>query len=217
MSTAPRTPEDLPPKPDASTGEPRPPRAPGFRKEEKPQKELDRDRDTRLSRKPTPPDDEGPVLVWYRHSRRNSFTIGSIAFFMIAGGITLLQGFDMRWMTAWWMWLIVLVGAALVYASIRAVECSVGAEWLKVGKQWVRLYELTEIKGRSRSAAVHLDLVDSSGRKVMVQSDHLQEDRDMWDLVYNGMAHSVMLGGAEVNGIARSTFQLPRANTHGRS
>ncbi|MHA6800614.1 hypothetical protein [Bounagaea algeriensis] len=217
MSTAPRTPEELPPKPDASTGEPRPPRAPGLRKEEKPPKELDRDRDTRLSRKPTPPEGEGPVLAWYRHSQRKALAVGFTAFCILVVGITLMQGFDFRWMQFWYVWLILLVGSALIYGTLRVVNPAVGAEWLKVGKQWVRLYELTEIKGRSRSAAVHLDLVDSSGRKVMVQSDHLQEDRDMWDLVYNGMAHSVVLGGAEVNGVARSTFQLPRANTHGRS
>lgn len=201
---------ELPPKPDPISGEPRPPRAPGFHKEDKPPKDQDRDRDQTIRRMPTPPDGEGRMLEWYRHSQRNAIMVGLMGLAIIAIGLTVVQGFSFAWMAFWPVWAIVIVGAFIVYGSVRAVECAVGAEWLKVGKQWVRLYELTEIKARHRSNAIHLDFVDSAGRKVMVKSDDIQEDRDMWDLVYNGILHSVIAGGAETNNLVHSAFQVPR-------
>ncbi|MBA8826638.1 hypothetical protein FHX42_004017 [Saccharopolyspora lacisalsi] len=201
---------ELPPKPDPVSGEPRPPRAPGFHKEDKPPKDQDRDRDQSTHRMPTPPEGEGRMLEWYRHSQRNAITAGLGALVIIALGITLMQGFSPLWMTAWWMWLIVAAGAFVVYGSFRSVECAVGAEWIKVGKAWVRLYELTEIKAKHRSNAIHLDFKDSAGRVVVVKSDDIQEDRDMWDLVYNGILHSVIAGGADTNKLVHSAFKVPR-------
>ncbi|MGH3624663.1 MAG: hypothetical protein ACRDQ5_23225, partial [Sciscionella sp.] len=57
----------LPPRPDPQTGEPFPPHAPKYKNadlhpEDNPNYEL------RLSRKPQPPPDMGPVLVWHRDS-----------------------------------------------------------------------------------------------------------------------------------------------------
>lgn len=170
---------ELPPKPDPISGEPRPPRAAGFHKEDKLPKEQDRDRDQTIRRMPTPPEGEGRLLEWYRHSQRSAIIAGLGAFALIGFGITLMQGFSLTWMTFWWTWLLIALSSLGVYASFRSVECAVGAEWLKVGKSWVRLYELIEIKARHRSHAIHLDLTDSGGRKVMVKSDHIQEDRDM--------------------------------------
>ncbi|NHD16005.1 hypothetical protein G9447_00905 [Actinopolyspora sp. BKK1] len=150
------------------------------------------------------------MLEWYRHSQCSAITGGVIAFVIIALGITVAQGFSLAWMQFWPVWLAVVAGAFVVYGSFRSVEAAVGAEWLKVGRAWVRLYELTEIKARHRSNAIHLDLTDSSGRKVMVKSDDIQEDRDMWDLIYNGILHSVITGGAKTNNLVHSAFQVPR-------
>lgn len=201
---------ELPPKPDPISGEPRPPRAPGFHKADKPPKDEDRDRDQTIRRMPTPPEGEGRMLEWYRHSQRSATLGGLIAFVIAVVGLTLMQGFSFAWMQFWFVWALLALIALGIYAIFRAVECAVGAEWLKVGKSWVRLYELTEIKARHRSNAIHLDFVDSTGRKVMVKSDDIQEDRDMWDLVYNGVLHSVIAGGAETNSLVHSAFQVPR-------
>ncbi|MBA8826637.1 hypothetical protein FHX42_004016 [Saccharopolyspora lacisalsi] len=205
-----RTTSELPPKPDPVSGEPRPPRAPGFHKEDKPPKDQDRDRDQSTHRMPTPPEGEGRMLEWYRHSQRSAITAGLIAFGIITLGITAMQGFILTWMTFWWMWIGIALGSLGVYGSFRTVDPAVGAEWLKVGKAWVRLYELTEIKARHRSNAIHLDFTDSAGRKVMVKSDDIQEDRDMWDLVYNGILHSVITSNADTNKLIHSAFRVPR-------
>ena len=60
------------------------------------------------------------------------------------------------------------------------------------------------------SPSIHLDLKDRDGREVRVNSSDVQEDRDIWDLVYNGMLHSVIIGGAETNGMVHSALEVPR-------
>lgn len=201
---------ELPPKPDATTGLPRPPRAPGFHKEDKPPKEQDRDRVQDPSKAPSPPDGEGPVLEWYRSSRRNAVLTGAAAFVIMVLGLTLIRGGEIAWMQFWFVWAILVLASLGVYASSRATECAAGAAWLKVGKTWVRLYELTSIQARVRSNAIHIDLKDRAGREVKVSTSALQEDRDIWDLVYNGILHSVIAGHATTNGMVHSALQVPR-------
>ncbi|GAB3678945.1 hypothetical protein GCM10027597_21400 [Saccharopolyspora tripterygii] len=201
---------ELPPKPDATTGLPRPPRAPGFHKEDKPPKEQDRDRVQDPSKAPSPPDGEGPVLEWYRSSRRNAVLTGAVAFVIMVVALTLIRGGEIAWMQFWFVWAILVLASLGVYASSRATDCAVGAEWLKVGKTWVRLYELTSIKARVRSNAIHIDLKDNAEREVKVSTSALQEDRDIWDLVYNGILHSVIAGDATTNGMVHSALQVPR-------
>ena len=113
-------------------------------------------------------------------------------------------------MKYWQPWIVLPLIMIAIYSVQRTVECSVGAEWLKVGKTWVRLYELTKITAKHRSSAIHIDFKDSAGREVMVQANDLQNDRDMWDLVYNGILHSVIVGGAKTNGLLHSSLRVPR-------
>lgn len=103
-----------------------------------------------------------------------------------------------------------LLVTAWVLPIFRTVECSVDAEWLQVGKSWVRLYELTEITAKHRNSAIHLDFKDSAGREVQVQADDLQKSREMWYFVYNGILHSVIAGGAKTKGLLHSSFRVPR-------
>ncbi len=202
---------ELPPKPDPTTGEPRPPRAPGFHKEEKPPKELDQDREHSSRRKPSPPVGEGPLLEWYRPSQRSAIQGGILGFIILVIGLVVVRGLSFKWMVFWPVWLIVVVGAFGIYMSFRTQECAVGAEWLKVGRTWVKLYELTEIKVRHRSNAMHVDFKDRHDHVVQIQCDHIQEDRDMWDLVYNGILHSVIVGGAKTNNAVHSALAVPRS------
>lgn len=205
----PVTREQLPPRPDQWSGEPRPPRAPGFIQQDKPPKEQDSERDRSEQRKPTPPKGQGPVLEWYRHSQRYAIGMGVAAFFVIGILIGLRQGLDFAWLAVWWMWVFLFVAALGMYGIFRLVDPAAGADWLKIGRTWVLLYELTDIKVRHRGASMHLDLKDSGGRSVQVRVDELQEDRDLWDLVYNGLAHSVIVNGATTNYAAHSLLQVP--------
>lgn len=202
---------ELPPKPDPVTGEPRPPRAPKFSKPDTPPKGRDRNRTSDPAKAPDPPEGQGPVLEWYKPSSLRKWGVGGAGFVALSLGITVMQGFDPLWMTAWWMWLIVLVFAALIGGSVRGTECSAGAEWLqRKGGGWVRLYELKKITAHHRSNSIHLDFEDHQGGVVQISMSDLHEDRELWDLVYNGILHSVVTGDAETNGRLHSALDVPR-------
>lgn len=205
----PALPTQLPPRPDPRTGEPRPPRAPGFIKWDKPPKDQDSERDRSERRKPTPPQGQGPVLEWYRHSQRYAIGMGVAGTVVIGIGIGFRQGLDYSWLSIPWMWLFLAVAGLGMYGIFRKVDPAVGADWLKVGRTWVPLYELADIKVRHRGMSMHLDLKDGAHRKVQVRVDELQEDRDMWDLVYNGLLHSVLVNCASTNTAVHSRLKVP--------
>ncbi|GAB3283513.1 hypothetical protein [Parasphingorhabdus pacifica] len=202
-------PEQLPPRPDPWAGEPRPPRAPGFIKWDKPPKDQDSERDRSERRKPQSPEGCGPVLEWYRHSQRYAISMGVVGTVLIGFGIGVRQGLDYSWLGSGWMWLFLAVAGLGFYGIFRKVGAAAGADWLKVGRMWVLLYELTEIKARHRGASMHLDLKDSGNRSLQVRLDELQEDRDLWDLVYNGLLHSVLINGATTNHTVHSRLKVP--------
>lgn len=211
--------QSLPPRPDPHTGEPRPPRAPGFRMPQRPSKELDRSRETRVSRKPSPPPGQGPVLVWFSHTQRKAFVEAAgwfIAFsiFCVAyAGFTYgSKGLTMLSSPAnWWILLIPVVIALVVYGIKRKNAAAAGADWVNQGKAWVCTYELTKIRARTHATGVHLDLQDGAGRTLGVPLDDIQRDRDMWDLVYNGMLHSVTLYPVDIDDESRRILDLPRS------
>lgn len=138
-------------------------------------------------------------------------------FALIAIGVFLLQGLSFRWFTLWWVWPLIAAFALLGYFSRRKTEISAGAEWLQQqGGGWVRIYELTSATARLRSSAIHLNLKDRDGRQIQISTSDIQEDRLMWDLVYNGLLHSVIAGGAETNGRLHAALDVPRPYPQGQ-
>jgi hypothetical protein len=199
----------LPPKPEPETGLPRPPHAPALYTNRTPP-ELDRDRESRLSRKPQPPPGQGPVLAWYRASWYGTLTTGLVGLLILIIGIaiiSLLKGVGVRMLGAWYIWVLVILGSVGIAASTRKDWCAVGADWLMHQKAWVLTYELTEIKTRGISNTIYVYLTDKDGRKVDASINILQKDRLVWDLLYNGMLHSVAKGAA-LKGTARSALGL---------
>lgn len=195
------TPEQLPPKPGIKTGIPRPPRAP-----------VDPGSGTGGGEqnerfKPNPPPGQGPVLEWYKGSRRRAILSGIGGVVAVAVLATLKSGVD--WMSTWWMWLFALAAGPLVASSVRTESCAAGAEWFAVGKSWVRTYELTVVKLKSPTNYRVIQLEDSGGRKVRTKLMTVQENQELWDLVYNGILHSVVNNKAETNALARRAFKLP--------
>lgn len=203
------SPDQLPPKPDPLTGLPRPPHAPRYAKREQDPK-LDRNRETDPAKAPAAPDGQGPVLAWYRQSRRdrtlNAFWTSVILVVCFSIGI----GFSFEWMAYWWMWLVVLIGVILVDWSLRGCMPAAGADWLQQrGRVWVRTYELVKVTAHSRPTGLDLKMTDRDGRSCFAMMNDLQRDRLIWDLVYNGILHSVVAGGAETNGALHSALDVP--------
>lgn len=193
----------LPPKPGIETGLPRPPRAPvdsGSGSGTGEQNER---------HKPSPPPGQGPVLEWYKGSRRRSVgaALGGMA--VVVVGIAIKQGGSWDWLSIWWVWPSIVLVGLLVGLSVRASSCAAGADWFAVGKNWVHTYELASVKIRTPANYRELRLEERSGKKLSVKLLTAQENQDLWDLVYNGILHSVVEGNAETNALARRALKLP--------
>lgn len=190
--------------PDRETGLPRPPRAPNFLGNQiRPEDDLGRD--SRLSAKPQPPADQGPVLAWYRSSRRGALSAGIVGVIVIVGALYLIKGFNVKVFEYWWVWLIAILAGVGIYFSTKKSWCAAGADWFTFQKSWVKIYELAEIKTRFFSNTIYIYLTDEDGRKVEAPLNIIQEDRLIWDLLYNGIRHSIAKG-AELAGTARNYF-----------
>jgi hypothetical protein len=201
-------PEGLPPKPDPATGLPRPPRAPGRGTRQTSKRRADLEKVAADA--PQPPPGEGPVFAWYRSGRSYAVqvaVIGSVATALI---LSARDGFHFHWVRFWWAWsILILVGVLIGLTQRRGTKCSAGVEWLCGRKSWVRTYELASVKLSVGVGQFYLNMQDQNGHRLSVPVQSLQEDQLMWDLVYNGVLHSVIAGGAETNGQLHRYLRVP--------
>ncbi|MGH3519497.1 MAG: hypothetical protein ACRDQ7_19175 [Haloechinothrix sp.] len=199
---------NLPPRPDPQTGEPFPPQGRSFLgSDTKP--EDDPDRETRLAHRPEPPEGMGPVLAWHKENLRGKagLFLTTVGIFVV--GLTILSllrgdgGFD--WAQFWFIWLGILGVSFLITRPFSYWVTSAGADWLQIQRirwgatrgNYVKLYELAKIDAYYGGGNIFLTLWD--GERGTEQSFHdLQQDRRIWDLIYNGILHSVA-AGAEVS------------------
>ncbi|MGH3949471.1 MAG: hypothetical protein ACRDSE_10135, partial [Pseudonocardiaceae bacterium] len=180
--------------------------------------EHDRNRETRLSHKPHPPFGMGPLLAWHKASRCSKLVLflGSAA--LLLAGFALLstiQGYGLDMLTAWPVWTVVIIGAWLMTAPFTYTVLSAGADWLQLDKfrfgihtksGFVKLYELREVHVMTGGVAFYLELADDTW-SIDRALHEWQHDRRLWDLVYNGILHSVA-AGAEVDRNARGLLEL---------
>ncbi|MFC7449732.1 hypothetical protein [Rhodococcus daqingensis] len=134
--------------------------------------------------------------------------LGIIALF--AGFATWRTG-GLVWMTWWWSWLV--LGLWLAHGwwfSRHGNWLAAGAVWVQQDKNWVNTYELTKIRFTVSGLNRVLKLTDSSGRNIygLVIRD-VQSNQPMWDLVYNGILHSVASGDCDISDKARSVLKVP--------
>ncbi|HEY3606475.1 MAG TPA: hypothetical protein VGL06_03195 [Pseudonocardiaceae bacterium] len=171
-----------------------------------------------LAAAPQPPPGQGPVLACYRPvlSSRTKFwqLARGIAAVLVASVLfVLIPGLPV-W-TLVWLLLVTLaylgITIVLIRLSGRRVS-SAGAEWYSTGNRWVRVYELVQVtmsQGSRRDA--YLRLVDVHGNELQVSYAYLRRNRLIWDLVYNGILHSVIAGNARTNMSSRAKLDLPSA------
>ncbi|GAA3588635.1 hypothetical protein GCM10022222_86310 [Amycolatopsis ultiminotia] len=212
-------PVDLPPRPDPQTGEPFPPHGLSYFGGEQRPHYADPGRETRLSHKPAPPPDKGPVLAWHRESRKGKFTsivVGFVIMLVIVAAISLFHGDGFGAFTAWPMWIIIVVGTFLTSSPFTYLTYAAGADWLLVERSrwgikkriWLDLYKLTKIDASYGGTTFHLWLYNKGGG-FSRSTQELQLDRRIWDLVYNGILHSVA-SGAQVSNQAIGILQLDK-------
>ncbi|WP_406636862.1 hypothetical protein [Amycolatopsis sp. WGS_07] len=211
--------DGLPPRPDRETGEPFPPHGLSYFRGEETAAEHDVHRESRLSYRPDPPPGSGPVLAWHRESRRGKMAVAlTSAIILIAGTlvISLFHQAGFGILAAWPIWLIIAVAVFLISSPFSYLTYAAGADWLMVertrwgvkSRAWIDLYELTKIDAAYGGTTFHLWLYDKD-MGLTRSSEELQRDRRIWDLVYNGILHSVA-GGAQVSAQAIGILQLAK-------
>ncbi|MGH3620910.1 MAG: hypothetical protein ACRDQ5_03855, partial [Sciscionella sp.] len=163
----------------------------------------------------------GPVLVWHRDSIKGQifgyFLALAIAIVAVAI-MSVVQGRGLDMLTAWPVYPIMLVGAYLMSSPLDFKTVSAGADWFQTGrrKRWyqrearlnyVKLYELLKVTGSYAGASFQLYLEDADGRGMYRTLNQLQPDRKTWDLIYNGILHSVA-NGADTDKISNDLLTL---------
>lgn len=212
----------LPPKPDPETGLPFPPEAPAYVGPKLREGEVRGPMEGTPPRKAMAPEGMGRTLAWRVKGRRDGLT-GLIFTLCVAIGIiafvSLINDFQLRAFGFWQAWAIIIVGAWLMADPLKRETISAGADWVQWYKrpkwyQWrkrephvVKTYRLTNIEGYAAGAVLYLRIVDEDGQGSDRIRAGLQPDRRIWDLVYNGILHSVA-AGAEINSLAIDMLRL---------
>jgi hypothetical protein len=156
------------------------------------------------------------VLAWYRSSLRGAIRTGLWGFGITAFLLTLRDGFHFHWVRYWEIWLgLLVVGFLVGLSQLKGTRCSAGVEWVQGRKSWVRTYELVKVKSGPSASGVHVNMQDSAGRNLSLPLATLQQDRLLWDLVYNGILHSAIAGDAETNGRIHLHLHLPYRSPYG--
>lgn len=198
--------DELPPKPDELTGEPRPPEAPLV--ESMGRTTHEQDHESSGKGKPDPPEGRGPVLEWHRDNQRAGikyFFVGFL-FIVIVGTI---REWSFWWMSVWWIWLFPVALGLIFYFYSRRDVVAAGVDWYKKGKHWVDTYDLKSVKIKAGPGRLDLEMDDRSGRGVTTTCLLIEKNRKLWDLVYNGIVHSAKHHHVETNKTARHYLNLP--------
>lgn len=185
----------LPPKPDPWTGIPEPPSAPAYHGPDV-LAGYSPVTDRRFRRLPRPPDGMGAVLSWYRLNRRGWLVRFGLALLALTAGgavVSLLRGDGVALLAAWPVWPLLVVGAGLMAGPTRwrSSIVSVGADWLQRDGVCVRTYQLTEIEGGYDPTWLRLRDGHAS---LTFTLDELHRERAAWNLLYNGIRHSIATG-----------------------
>ena len=127
---------------------------------------------------------------------------------MFAALAVIWQGFE--WVSYWYNWPLPPLVALLIYLTLRKGWVAAGSRWLQHKNAWVDTYDLVDIKIGANGANQVLKLADSTGRRIQsLPLRDLQENADLWDLVYNGILHSVVNGKANPPRGTRVILKLP--------
>jgi hypothetical protein len=194
--------DPLPPQPSTETGQPRPPQAPVYGTIYTYVPKFD------AARTPGPSSQSSPTLETYAASNRMTWSYGAAALIIVMAVLTVL--YRVSWVTLWWAWAALALVVATTYTFTRTGFYAAGADWVRNRTDWVKTYELAEIEVHLSSAGTELFLKDGSGRSLNGRLGDLQANRDLWDLVYNGIRHS-LAHGATVNRYARNALKLDAA------
>lgn len=138
------------------------------------------------------------MLEWYRDSRSFAYQMTAITFGLAFVVMTLIA-WDLSWMTDWVFWGFVLSGPVAIFVNMRRKWMAAGADWFSSNTGWVKIYELTEVELADSNVNPSLYLTDAEGRAAHADVCRIQANPRLWDLVYNGILHSIHTRKVKLN------------------
>ncbi|WP_183783549.1 hypothetical protein [Prauserella sediminis] len=174
---------DLPPKPDPQTGEPRPPAAPGHFNGLKEPQPYD------ANKVPSGPT---AALEWLYGTRKSGWWSAATVVVLIIAFLTFKSGLD--WVFAWPTWLFMAAAGVAFWFLPRNTKMAAGADWVNAGGDTIYTYELVEIGTSGTPGSWELILKDQRGNVDRGNIADYQQNPLLWDLVFNGIRHSVAAG-----------------------
>ncbi|MDZ7918083.1 MAG: hypothetical protein U5O16_40775 [Rhodococcus sp. (in: high G+C Gram-positive bacteria)] len=190
------------PIPDPMTGEPRPPSAP--------RTESKANRSTPPGKPTTDvvvPVEMGPPLEWCEESKH--YPLQGAIFIFCFGLLCwtfVYRGFD--WLTDWFPWTFLSVMSALFFRKLAKDRVIAGARWVQQRDEWVSTYELAKIRSTTFGLNRAMSIRDTHGNNFVLVLRPTQQNPLLWNLVYNGIAHSVAHGNCDISKAARRILKL---------
>ena len=119
------------------------------------------------------------------------------------------QNRGLEWMSWWGYWAIMGVSSWFMYLTGDRWTAA-GASWVQKQNSWVDTYHLTRIRVYVGRDIRSLSFGDTHGNELRSLSlAQIQANPDLWDLVYNGILHSVASGNCDIDAKTRQILKIP--------
>ncbi|MDG3014622.1 hypothetical protein [Speluncibacter jeojiensis] len=117
------------------------------------------------------------------------------------------HGFE--WLHLWFFWLVPVLPSIGMYFSMKKGWVAAGARWVQNREKYVEIYDLRYVEIKVSGNNQMLRMTDGSGRKIRSLSLlDAQTNPALWDLLYNGIRHSVASGKASPSRKTRNILDL---------
>ena len=96
----------------------------------------------------------------------------------------------------------------LIYFDLKKERVLAGARWVQERDKWVSTYELTKIRSTTVGLNRASKLTDAQGNTLVLVLRNAQMNPQLWNLVYNGIVHSVASGECDISKAARRILKV---------
>ena len=112
------------------------------------------------------------------------------------------------WADLWFPWFVILGLPLLHYRKSLGDRVLAGARWVQQRDQWISTYEITKIRSTTVGLNRASKIEDVHGNKLILVLRDAQMNPLLWNLVYNGIAHSVAYGNCDISKAARRILKV---------
>ncbi|MCJ0978750.1 hypothetical protein MTX35_13615 [Rhodococcus sp. ARC_M12] len=149
----------------------------------------------------------GPALEAFEEPRREKLlqAVMLICIFLLFF-IVPFRGFG--WADLWFPWLVILGLPVLQYRKSLGDRVLAGARWVQQRDEWISTYEITKIRSTTVGLNRASKIEDVHGNKLILVLPDAQMNPLLWNLVYNGIVHSVAYGNCDISKAARRILEI---------